>query len=90
MLPSIPGPSRTERGLPSPATGSPGRKPEASSYICTVISSSLSLTTSPNSFFSPTSTASLILKGRLLTAFMTGPEIQRMTASLMIVSPRLR
>ena len=82
MPPSSPGPSRTERARPLPATASPGSRPVVSSYTCATSSSPLSWMTSPSRWRGPTDTASYTLNDPVMRARSTGPPIQVMRASL--------
>src|SRR2546428_3363360 len=72
MFPRRPGPSSTVSGRPVSPTGSPGRRPDVSSYTWMTVFSPRTWMTSPMSCSSPTSTTSYI-RGRRPIAVTTGP-----------------
>src|SRR3989475_13138394 len=72
MFPSNPGPNATVSAFPVPATGSPGRMPDVSSYTWTTVFSPRIWMPSPMSCSVPTSTTSY-MRGFSPIAVTTGP-----------------
>src|SRR5947209_2755740 len=72
MFPRRPGPSSTVSGRPVSPTGSPGRRPDVSSYTWMTVFSPRTWMTSPMSCSSPTSITSY-MRGRRPIAVTTGP-----------------
>src|SRR2546425_7312505 len=77
MFPSRPGPSSTVSGLPVSPTGSPGRRPDVSSYTWTTVFSPKIWMTSPINCSVPTSITSY-MRGRRPVAVTTGPATRWM------------
>src|SRR5438128_8534057 len=72
MFPRRPGPSSTVSGRPVSPTGSPGRRPDVSSYTWMTVFSPRIWMTAPMSCSSPTSITSC-MRGRRPIAVTTGP-----------------